>query len=93
MRVINSCMVRLQRRGITLSDCRFSLDILVEQAQKFKDGADSALNRCKLNDNKLKMHADIATDSYFAFNDVNSMCSPTLRIRMQVPDCDDQWRL
>lgn len=49
----------------TLLDCRFAHDTLVEQVRQFKNNPDSALYRFKLKDNKINMHADIATDSDF----------------------------
>lgn len=61
----HECIVNLQKGGITSTDCRFVLDTLVEQVEKFQEDSSSDFFMFNLDNKDIDLHSEISTHPYF----------------------------
>jgi len=65
LREINAATTELQKRHNSLSDCRYIIDTLLEEIEKYSSDSSSALYNCKLKDKYIGTSAQIMTDPVF----------------------------
>eukprot|EP00171_Calliarthron_tuberculosum_P001491 IDg1491t1 len=65
LQVIDQCTLELQKRGSTVSDCRFSLDVLMQSIDSYKQDASSPLYNCRLERHYIDVYSLRTTDVDF----------------------------
>lgn len=65
LKEINNETLELQTKGLTLSQCRSALNILIQAVQEEKENADSSLFGFQLRIDKLSTHSNLVNNSVF----------------------------
>ena len=94
LNVINQCTLQLQKKGSTLSDCRYVLDTLIESVAQNKYNTDSVLYEYKLSSARIESACSIATNPQFEngvvkYREMNQTGRTMLKRRLRVLACTD----
>lgn len=86
--VIEAITVKLQKNGATLSDCRYTLDGLIEAVDEEKDACSSVLYVCRIESNYIASIADIAEYPVFEQGIVKIQNGATKPINSNKRSCE-----